>query len=297
MTRADDLIGRGGGDDIHGDAGSDRARAPFVVVNSAAVEPDRMEEVLFGRETAEREAQEKAQRKARETLEIYAPLAHRLGMNKIKWELEDLSFATLHPKIYDEIVRLVAERAPARDDYLASVIDQVQADLRDAKIRATVTGRPKHYYSIYQKMVVRGRDFTDIYDLIGIRVLVDNGRDLDELLAESEHWLERDQAAQLSEAMPALRGPLRAAGFHAAQSARGPARGRGPTQPALPAPPPGSHAHPDLLRTAVRRAGREHGVRRRLRRLPPAPPARRIRLRGTSAGCPLRTLCRRARPA
>ena len=114
-------------------------------------------------------SRESAQRKARETLEIYAPLAHRLGMNKIKWELEDLSFATLHPKIYDEIVRLVAERAPARDDYLASVIDQVQSDLRDAKIRATVTGRPKHYYSIYQKMVVRGRDFTDIYDLIGIR--------------------------------------------------------------------------------------------------------------------------------
>ena len=122
-------------------------------------------------------SRESAQRKARETLEIYAPLAHRLGMNKIKWELEDLSFATLHPKIYDEIVRLVAERAPARDDYLASVIDQVQADLRDAKIRATVTGRPKHYYSIYQKMVVRGRDFTDIYDLIGIRVLVESVRD------------------------------------------------------------------------------------------------------------------------
>jgi GTP pyrophosphokinase len=122
-------------------------------------------------------SRESAQRKARETLEIYAPLAHRLGMNKIKWELEDLSFATLHPKIYDEIVRLVAERAPARDEYLASVIDQVQADLRDAKIRATVTGRPKHYYSIYQKMVVRGRDFTDIYDLVGIRVLVESVRD------------------------------------------------------------------------------------------------------------------------
>ena len=122
-------------------------------------------------------SRESAERKAKETLEIYAPLAHRLGMNKIKWELEDLSFATLHPKIYDEIVRLVAERAPARDDYLASVIDQVQADLRDAKIRATVTGRPKHYYSIYQKMVVRGRDFADIYDLIGIRILVESVRD------------------------------------------------------------------------------------------------------------------------
>ncbi len=118
-----------------------------------------------------------AERKARETLEIYAPLAHRLGMNTIKWELEDLSFQTLYPKVYDEIVRLVAERAPAREEYLAVVIDQVAADLRAAKVKAAVTGRPKHYYSIYQKMIVRGRDFTDIYDLVGVRVLVDNVRD------------------------------------------------------------------------------------------------------------------------
>jgi len=122
-------------------------------------------------------SKESARRKARETLEIYAPLAHRLGMNTIKWELEDLSFATLHPKVYDEIVRLVAERAPSRDDYLAAVIDQVQGDLRTAKLKASVTGRPKHYYSIYQKMIVRGRDFADIYDLVGIRVLVESVRD------------------------------------------------------------------------------------------------------------------------
>ncbi|HEX6336599.1 MAG TPA: bifunctional (p)ppGpp synthetase/guanosine-3',5'-bis(diphosphate) 3'-pyrophosphohydrolase [Jiangellaceae bacterium] len=122
-------------------------------------------------------SKESARRKARETLEIYAPLAHRLGMNTIKWELEDLSFATLHPKVYDEIVRLVAERAPSRDDYLASVIEQVEQDLRGAKLKAAVTGRPKHYYSIYQKMIVRGRDFTDIYDLVGIRVLVESVRD------------------------------------------------------------------------------------------------------------------------
>ena len=83
-------------------------------------------------------------------------------MNAIKWELEDLSFATLHPKVYDEIVRLVAEAAPSRDEFLAGVIEQVQKDLKAAKIKATVTGRPKHYYSIYQKMVVRGRDFPDI---------------------------------------------------------------------------------------------------------------------------------------
>ena len=120
---------------------------------------------------------ESAQRKANETLEIYAPLAHRLGMNTIKWELEDLSFATLYPKVYDEIVRLVAERAPAREEYLAGVRDYIKQDLRAAKIKATVTGRPKHYYSVYQKMIVRGRDFEEIYDLVAVRVLVDTVRD------------------------------------------------------------------------------------------------------------------------
>ncbi len=98
-------------------------------------------------------------------------------MNTIKWELEDLAFATLHPKIYDEIVRMVAERAPSRDQMLAEVITQVEQDLREAKIKATVTGRPKHYYSIYQKMIVGGREFSDIYDLVGIRILVDEDRD------------------------------------------------------------------------------------------------------------------------
>src|SRR6187549_1841923 len=120
--------------------------------------------------------QETQERVARETLDIYAPLAHRLGMNTIKWELEDLAFATLHPKIYDEIVRMVAERAPSRDSFLAEVIAGVESDLREAKVKATVTGRPKHYYSIYQKMIVGGREFSDIYDLVGIRILVDEDR-------------------------------------------------------------------------------------------------------------------------
>ncbi len=121
--------------------------------------------------------QDTQERKARETLEIFAPLAHRLGMNTLKWELEDLAFATLHPKIYDEIVRLVAERAPSRDQFLTQVIEQVQNDLSSARIKASVTGRPKHYYSIYQKMIVRGREFSDIYDLVGIRILVESDRD------------------------------------------------------------------------------------------------------------------------
>lgn len=118
-----------------------------------------------------------AERKARETIEIYAPLAHRLGMNTIKWELEDLSFQALYPKVYDEIVHLVAERAPARNEYLDVVRGQIESDLRSAKIKATVTGRPKHYYSIYQKMIVRGHDFAEIYDLVGTRILVDSVRD------------------------------------------------------------------------------------------------------------------------
>jgi len=118
-----------------------------------------------------------AQRKARETLEIYAPLAHRLGMNTIKWELEDLSFATLYPKVYDEIENLVAGRAPAREEYLAGVRELVLHDLAQARIKATVTGRPKHYYSVYQKMIVRGKEFDEIFDLVGVRVLVESVRD------------------------------------------------------------------------------------------------------------------------
>ena len=90
--------------------------------------------------------EDKQQKKAKETLEIYAPLAHRLGMNAIKWELEDLSFATLYPKMYEEIVRLVGERAPSRDKYLAEVISDIEAQLKTSRIKASVTGRPKHYY-------------------------------------------------------------------------------------------------------------------------------------------------------
>ena len=120
---------------------------------------------------------ESAARKAAETLEIYAPLAHRLGMNTIKWELEDLAFAQLYPKVYDEIVRMVAERAPAREELLATIRQEINEELRASKIRATITGRPKHYYSVYQKMIVRGHDFDKIYDLLGVRVLVDSIQD------------------------------------------------------------------------------------------------------------------------
>ena len=120
---------------------------------------------------------ESAERKARETLDIYAPLAHRLGMNAIKWELEDLSFEVLEPKKFLEISRLVAERNPARVTLTNEVIDAVKSDLLADGVKCTVTGRQKHFYSVYQKMVVRGRDFNDIYDLVGIRVLVEDVRD------------------------------------------------------------------------------------------------------------------------
>ena len=120
---------------------------------------------------------ESASRKARETLDIYAPLAHRLGMNAIKWELEDLSFEVLEPKKFEEISRLVAERSPSRDALTQEVIETVQSDLSSDAISASVTGRKKHFYSVYQKMVVRGREFNDIYDLVGIRVLVNDVRD------------------------------------------------------------------------------------------------------------------------
>ena len=120
---------------------------------------------------------EKAKRKARETIDIYAPLAHRLGMNAIKWELEDLSFKVLEPKKFEEIERLVGERSPARDLLTDEVVSAINSDLISEGITAQVTGRKKHFYSVYQKMVVRGREFNEIYDLVGIRILVDSVRD------------------------------------------------------------------------------------------------------------------------
>ncbi|MCO6558372.1 MAG: bifunctional (p)ppGpp synthetase/guanosine-3',5'-bis(diphosphate) 3'-pyrophosphohydrolase [Bifidobacterium sp.] len=118
-----------------------------------------------------------AQRKARETLDVYAPLANRLGMNAIKTELEELSFKVLYPKIYNEIVVLVNRRAGQRDVYLKQIISEINEDLADQHIKATVTGRPKDYFSIYQKMIVRGHDFSNIYDLVGVRIIVDTIQD------------------------------------------------------------------------------------------------------------------------
>jgi GTP diphosphokinase / guanosine-3',5'-bis(diphosphate) 3'-diphosphatase len=114
---------------------------------------------------------------ATETLEIYAPLAHRLGIFQIKWELEDLSFATLHPKRFEEIRNLVGKAEDERAEYTARVLDDVNGELRSVKVKADVDGRPKHLYSVYEKMVLRGKEFSEIYDLVGIRVRVETVKD------------------------------------------------------------------------------------------------------------------------
>ena len=119
----------------------------------------------------------KQARTAQETLDIYAPLAHRLGMQEIKQQLEDLGFAALHPKQYAEIEQMVSTRSPERDLYLAQVLQSVRDRLTELKIDGDVAGRPKHLWSIYEKMVVKGRDFDEIFDLVGIRVVVDRVED------------------------------------------------------------------------------------------------------------------------
>ncbi len=120
---------------------------------------------------------EKRELIARETLEIYSPLAHRLGMYAIKWELEDLAFRTLHPKRFEEIQALVDHRQPEREAMLEEVIDAINAKLREVKIKAEVSGRPKHLYSIYEKIVLGGKEFDEIFDLVGIRVVVESVKD------------------------------------------------------------------------------------------------------------------------
>jgi len=116
----------------------------------------------------------KQRRTAQETFDVYAPLAHRLGVQQVRWQLEDLAFATLHPKRYAEIEQMVADRAPQREEYLERVLVHVRQRMSDMGVAADVTGRPKHLWSIYEKMVVRGKEFDDINDLVAIRVVVDS---------------------------------------------------------------------------------------------------------------------------
>jgi guanosine-3',5'-bis(diphosphate) 3'-pyrophosphohydrolase len=132
---------------------------------------------LHNMETIGAMPRDKQKRIAQETLDIYAPLAHRLGMENFKLRLEDLGFSTLHPRRFDEIVGLVDERTPEREGYLERVIAAIRDELRTVKVRGEVTGRPKHYYSIYQKMVLRGKEFDEIHDLVAVRVIVGSVRD------------------------------------------------------------------------------------------------------------------------
>lgn len=115
--------------------------------------------------------------KARETLEIYAPIAHRLGINSIKWELEDLSFFYLEPNKYKQVSRMVTESRAEREAYLADVIAIIRDEMGKVGIQAQVMGRPKHLYSIYQKMAKKGKGFSEIYDLIAVRIIVKSVRD------------------------------------------------------------------------------------------------------------------------
>jgi guanosine-3',5'-bis(diphosphate) 3'-pyrophosphohydrolase len=132
---------------------------------------------LHNMRTIEAMPKQKQIDKARETLDIYAPLAHRLGIHAIKWELEDLAFATLHPRKYQEIKALVAQQRDEREHYVAEAGDYLRSELGDVGIEAQIAGRAKHFYSIYSKMTRKGREFNEIYDLTAMRVIVESVKD------------------------------------------------------------------------------------------------------------------------
>src|SRR5215217_634267 len=130
---------------------------------------------LHNMRTIEYLGKQKQVQKAKETLEVYAPLAHRLGINKIKWELEDLAFSTLHPRKYDEIKAMVSERRADREEHVREAAMTLQRELEKVDIPADISGRAKHFYSIYDKMAKKGREFNEIYDLTAMRVIAERG--------------------------------------------------------------------------------------------------------------------------
>ena len=132
---------------------------------------------LHNMRTIEAMPKQKQLEKSRETLEIYAPIAHRLGIHAIKWELEDLAFATLHPRKYREIKELVSQQREDRERYVAEAGDYLASELERLGITAQIAGRAKHFYSIYSKMTKKGREFNEIYDLTAMRVIVDSVKD------------------------------------------------------------------------------------------------------------------------
>ncbi len=132
---------------------------------------------LHNMRTIEAMPKQKQMEKARETIEIYAPLAHRLGIHAIKWELEDLAFATLHPRKYQEIKGLVAQQRDERERYVNEAGEYLLHELSEVGIAAEISGRAKHFYSIYSKMTKKGREFNEIYDLTAMRVIVESVKD------------------------------------------------------------------------------------------------------------------------
>jgi GTP pyrophosphokinase len=132
---------------------------------------------LHNMRTIEYLGKQKQVQKAKETLEVYAPLAHRLGINKLKWELEDLAFSTLHPRKYDEIKAMVSERRADREEHVREAAMTLQRELEKVDIPADISGRAKHFYSIYDKMAKKGREFNEIYDLTAMRVIAERSGD------------------------------------------------------------------------------------------------------------------------
>jgi guanosine-3',5'-bis(diphosphate) 3'-pyrophosphohydrolase len=132
---------------------------------------------LHNMRTAEFWGRQKQIQKAKETIEVYAPLAHRLGINKLKWELEDLSFTTLHPRKYEEIKAMVSERRADREEHVREAAMVLKAELEKVDIPAEISGRAKHFYSIYDKMAKKGREFNEIYDLTAMRVIAERDGD------------------------------------------------------------------------------------------------------------------------
>src|SRR6187399_1618387 len=130
---------------------------------------------LHNMRTIEYLGKQKQVQKAKETLEVYAPLAHRLGIHAVKWELEDLSFQILHPRKYAEIKAMVADRRADREEQVEMAAAELKDDLEKADIPAHISGRAKHFYSIYDKMAKKGREFNEIYDLTAMRVLIERG--------------------------------------------------------------------------------------------------------------------------
>src|SRR5258707_5358966 len=133
----------------------------------------KLEDRLHNMRTIEYLGKQKQIQKAKETLEVYAPLAHRLGIHTLKWELEDLSFQTLHPRKFEEIKTMVAERRADREGHVAEAADVLARELEKVDVPADISGRAKHFYSIYDKMVKKGREFNEIYDLTAMRVIVE----------------------------------------------------------------------------------------------------------------------------